>query len=90
MGIWNQIDPISDQWISGIQLNPFESSSIGWLGKTVKNLDPESKILVTAVSFGKGLPRALACPGVSVASVGALESYGLFTGVSGSKIEKFY
>ena len=64
---------------------PFESSSIGWLGKTVKNLDPESKNPVTAVSFGKGLPRALACPGVSVASVGALESYGLFTGVSGSK-----
>ncbi len=64
---------------------PFESSSIGWLGKTVKNLDPEGKNPITAVNFGKGLPRALACPGVSVASVGALESYGLFTGVSGSK-----
>ena len=64
---------------------PFESSSIGWLGKTVKNLDPENKNPITAVNFGKGLPRALACPGVSVASVGALESYGLFTGVSGAK-----
>ena len=31
------------------------------------------------------MPRALACPGVSVASVGALESYGLFTGVSGGQ-----
>ncbi len=64
---------------------PFESSSIGWLGKTVQNLDPENNNPITAVNFGKGLPRALACPGVSVASVGALESYGLFTGVSGSK-----
>ncbi len=64
---------------------PFESSSIGWLGKTVKNIDPKGLNPITAVNFGKGLPRALACPGVSVASVGALESYGLFTGVSGAK-----
>ncbi len=64
---------------------PFESSSIGWLGKTVKNIDPKGLNPITAVNFGKGLPRALACPGVSVASVGALESYGLFTGVSGAQ-----
>jgi uncharacterized protein (DUF1501 family) len=64
---------------------PYESSSIGWLGKTIKNLDPSGSNPITAVNFGKGLPRALACPGVSVASVGALESYGLYTGVSGSK-----
>ena len=64
---------------------PFESSSIGWLGKTVKNIDPKGLNPITAVNFGKGLPRALECPGVSVASVGALESYGLFTGVSGAK-----
>ena len=64
---------------------PFESSSIGWLGRTVKNIDPKGLNPITAVNFGKGLPRALACPGVSVASVGALESYGLFTGVSGAK-----
>ena len=64
---------------------PFESSSVGWLGKTVKNIDPKGDNPITAVNFGKGLPRALACPGVSVASVGALESYGLFTGVSGSQ-----
>jgi len=64
---------------------PYESSSVGWLGKTIKNLDPNGSNPITAVNFGKGLPRALACPGVSVASVGALESYGLYTGVSGSK-----
>ncbi|MBI63499.1 MAG: hypothetical protein CL775_05870 [Chloroflexi bacterium] len=64
---------------------PFESSSIGWLGRTVKNIDPKGLNPITAVNFGKGLPRALACPGVSVASVGALESYGLFTGVSGAQ-----
>ena len=64
---------------------PYESSSVGWLGKTIQNLDPNGSNPITAVNFGKGLPRALACPGVSVASVGALESYGLYTGVSGSK-----
>lgn len=64
---------------------PFTSSSVGWLGKAVSLLDPAGKNPVTAVNFGRGLPRALACPGVSVASVGALESYGLYTGISGAR-----
>ena len=68
---------------------PYTKSQIVKYGpnlyKAVQNIDPENKNPITAVNFGKGLPRALACPGVSVASVGALESYGLFTGVSGSK-----
>ena len=63
---------------------PFASSSEGWLGKTSKAIDPEGKNPITAVNFGRGLPRALAFPAVSVASVGALESYGLYTGLSGS------
>lgn len=63
---------------------PFASSAEGWLGKTAKVLDPEGVNPVTAVNFGRGLPRALAYPGVSVASVGQLEGYGFLTGIAGA------
>jgi uncharacterized protein (DUF1501 family) len=63
---------------------PFASSSEGWLGKTAKRLDPDGKNPVLAVNFGRGLPRALAYPSVPVASVGALDSYGLYTGLAGA------
>jgi len=63
---------------------PFTSSAEGWLGKTNSILDPDGKNPITTVNFGRGLPRALAYQGVSVASVGALESYGLYTGLSGA------
>ena len=62
---------------------PFKTSSEGWLGKTTKAIDPDGKNPVATVNFGRGLPRSLAFPGVSVASVGSLESYGLYTGLSG-------
>ena len=55
----------------------------GWLGKAVRDLDPNRDNVLTAVNFGRGLPRALAAPGVSVASVGDLESYGVLTGIDG-------
>ena len=35
------------------------------------------------MNFGRGLPRALAAPGVPVASVGNLETYGVLTGIDG-------
>ena len=54
----------------------------GWLGKVIRDLDPEHENVLTGVSFGKGLPRAMAAPGVPVTSVGELESYGLLTGVA--------
>ena len=54
----------------------------GWLGKTVRELDPDKENVLTAVNFGVGLPRALAAPGVPVASVGNLDSYGLMTGIT--------
>ena len=50
----------------------------GWLGCAIRDLDPKGENVVTAVNFGRGLPRALAAKGVSVASVGNLETYGLF------------
>ena len=55
----------------------------GWLGKALRDLDPNQDNVLTAVNFGRGLPRALAAPGVSVASVGNLETYGVLTGIDG-------
>ncbi len=49
----------------------------GWLGRTIRELDPKAENVLTGVNFGRGLPRALSCKGVPVASVGALETYGL-------------
>ena len=53
----------------------------GWLGRVVRDLDPNSENVLTAVNFGRGLPRALVAPGVPVASVGNLETYGVLTGI---------
>ncbi|MCH7844080.1 MAG: DUF1501 domain-containing protein [Chloroflexi bacterium] len=53
----------------------------GWLGRVVRDLDPTQENVLTAVNFGRGLPRALVAPGVPVASVGNLETYGVLTGI---------
>ena len=55
----------------------------GWLGRATKQLDANSENVLTAVNFGRGLPRALVMDGVPVASVGNLETYGLLTGIEG-------
>ena len=65
-----------------------ESESIapdGWLGRTIREIDPEHKNVVTGVNFGRGLPRSLQCRGVPVASVGNLDTYGLMTDIQGSE-----
>ena len=49
----------------------------GWLGRAIRELDPKAENALTGVNFGRGLPRALSCKGVPVASVGDLETYGL-------------
>lgn len=54
----------------------------GWLGKTVREIDPKAENVLTAVNFGRGLPRALSLSGVPVASVAQLDSYGLLTSLS--------
>ena len=54
----------------------------GWLGRAIRELDPTTENVLTGVNFGRGLPRALSAPGVPVASVGDLETYGLLTGIS--------
>jgi uncharacterized protein (DUF1501 family) len=50
----------------------------GWLGRAIRELDPKGDNVLTGINFGRGLPRALGCRGVPVASVGNLETYGLF------------
>ena len=55
----------------------------GWLGRTIRDLDPKGENVLTGVNFGRGLPRALVAPNVPVASVGNLETYGVLTGIAG-------
>lgn len=54
----------------------------GWLGKTIRELDPEGENAVTGVSFGKGLPRAMVSPGVPVTSVSDLDSFGVMSSIT--------
>tara|TARA_B100000686_G_scaffold354164_1_gene463007 strand:+ start:299 stop:1435 length:1137 start_codon:yes stop_codon:yes gene_type:complete len=53
----------------------------GWLGRAIRQLDPESENPVTAVNVGYGLPRALVAPNASVASVADLEAYGMLSSI---------
>jgi uncharacterized protein (DUF1501 family) len=61
---------------------PETMATDGWLGKLVRDLDPKGENVLTAASFGRGLPRALSLAGVPVASVAELDSYGLLTNLS--------
>ncbi len=56
-------------------------STEGWIAKLVRELDSRSENPLTGVSFGRGLPRACAAPGVTVTSVGNLDAYGLMTSI---------
>ena len=57
----------------------------GWLGRTIRELDPDARNVITGINFGRGLPRALHCRGVPVASVGNLETYGLMPDIEDRK-----
>ena len=63
---------------------PEKVGTEGWLGRTLKHIDPDGENVLTGVNFGRGLPRALAMAGVPVASVGNLETYGVLTGIEGN------
>ena len=63
--------------------NPAALSSDGWLGKTIRDLDPQKENVVTGVSFGSGLPRAMYLSGTPAISVSELEGYGLLTDLAG-------
>jgi len=62
---------------------PDKQGTEGWLGRAIRDLDPHKDNVLTGVNFGRGLPRALAAPGVPVASVGNLSTYGVLTGIDG-------
>ena len=61
---------------------PEKISTEGWLGKANRELDPNKENVLMCVSFGRGLPRAVAASGVPVTSVGDLDSYGMMTGIT--------
>jgi len=60
---------------------PTKVGDEGWVGRAIRDIDPQKENVLTGVNFGRGLPRALAVPGVPVASVGNLETYGVLTGI---------
>ena len=57
---------------------PTKVATEGWLGQLTRDLDPQGENVLTAVNFGRGLPRVLSAQGVPVASVGDLATYGLY------------
>ena len=67
---------------------PDDIGKEGWLGRTARVLDPNAENVLTAVNFGRGLPRALGVKGVPVASVGNLETYGLFPDLQDDMMRK--
>ena len=58
---------------------PLELAEEGWIGRSEREIDPAGENPVGIVSVGYGLPRALVAPGVPVASVTDLETFGLYT-----------
>src|SRR2546430_4265133 len=69
MDIWHTCEPV-------------KTGTEGWLGLATRELDPHKDNIVTAVSFGPSMFRALVAPGVPVACVDDLDTYGLLTGIS--------
>ena len=61
----------------------------GWLGRAIRDLDPTGENVLTGIHFGRGLPRALGCRGVPVASVGDLETYGLFPDLADEMLRQY-
>ena len=61
---------------------PDKLGTEGWLGRATKDIDPNKENVLTTVSFGAALFRALVMPGVPVACVDDLASYGLLPGIT--------
>ena len=60
---------------------PEKVGTEGWLGRVIREMDPDGENPVTGVNIGQALPRPMVVPGVSVASVADLSTYGLLTGI---------
>ena len=68
---------------------PDDIATEGWLGRAIREMDPSGENVLTGVNFGRGLPRALGVRGVPVASVGNLETYGLFPDIKDETLRKY-
>lgn len=68
---------------------PDKIATEGWLGKVIKGLDPNKDNVLTGVNFGRGLPRSLSSPGVPVASVGDLSTYGLYPDLEDARLKEY-
>ena len=68
---------------------PDDIGTEGWLGRAIRDIDPQGENVLTGVNFGRGLPRALGVRGVPVASVGNLETYGLFPDIEDEALRKY-
>ena len=64
---------------------PAKIGKEGWLGRAIRDLDPRKENPLTGVNFGRGLPRALAVPGVPITSVSDLDNYGLMADIDESQ-----
>ena len=60
---------------------PDKVGNEGWLGRALGEIDPSGENPVTGINIGQGLPRALVAPGVSVASLADLTTYGLLSSI---------
>jgi uncharacterized protein (DUF1501 family) len=61
----------------------------GWLGRAIRDIDPNKENVVTGVSFGPSMFRAMSVSGVPVACVsGSLETYGLLPGIAAQQRQK--
>ena len=54
----------------------------GWLGRAALDIDSNKENVVTTVCFGPSIFRALVYPGVPVACVGNLDTYGMLPGIT--------
>ena len=61
---------------------PDKLGTEGWLARVIRDIDPNKENVVTAVSMGPSLFRALVGPGVPVATVENINSYGMLTGLT--------
>ena len=68
---------------------PDDVGQEGWLGRVIREMDPGAANVLTGINFGRGLPRALGVKGVPVASVGNLETYGLFPDMKDEAMRKY-
>ena len=70
---------------------PDTQGSEGWLGRVIKDLDPNSENVLTGVNFGRGLPRALAKDGVTsldeFARCADWELAGGYTSIDGKRVK---